>query len=315
MRPTARGPSTRLPRVRRSASARLFAAALLSLWVASASEARAQAAIGEPLAAGDQLLFFFDTRSPRVTFVNVSNPASTAVALEISIPVAGVREVIELGPRSNRIVDPTTLAPEQRGLLAVTPIVSADDRRPVVPPAALLGNYTLANLELGSAFGGNALARNAVRGTAPAARGSIVDGDAIRYQLIDPEQLAIPVYYNPMTLGPPELDGNRLLLAAFSDGYDGGEFSLLERSGSVEARFFDRDGAEVAVANAPLTAGLLDTDLETLAGTSLDSSGKVFLRFLPAVVESGSFVGLFAQTLETFGAGGVLPELALSGGS
>jgi hypothetical protein len=284
---------------------------LAGLW---SSNVHAQAEIGEPLAAGDQLIFFFDTRAPRVTFVNVSNPAGTAITLEVLIPAAGVRDVIELGALANQVIDPTALAPGQRGLFVVTPIVAPGDHRPVVPPAPLLGNYTLANLELGSAFGGNALARRAVNGAELASPGTIVDGVGIRYQRIDPGQLAIPVYYNPATLGPPELDGNRLLLGAFVDQYDDGQFSLAARVGNVEARFFDREGIEVAAASVLLAGEVLDIDLETLAGKPLDSSGKVFLRFSPRAT-SGNFLGLFAQTLETFGAGGVLPELLLPNGS
>jgi len=59
---------------------------------------------------------------------------------------------------------------------------------------------------------------------------------------------------------------------------------------------------------------VLDIDLETLAGMPLDSSGKAFLTFSPRAT-SGNFLGLFAQTLETFGAGGVLPEVLLPNGS
>src|SRR5262249_12487240 len=146
-----------------------------------------------------------------------------------------------LTARGNRVYDPTVLAPGVRGLIVATPVAGPDDHRPVVPPAPLLGNYTLANLELGSAFGGNALARRAVSGDVPAPPGSIVDGVATGYQLIDPAQLAIPVYYDPGTLGPPEFDGNRLLLAAFIDQYEGGQFSITPRPGSVDASFFDNE--------------------------------------------------------------------------
>jgi hypothetical protein len=293
---------------------RLASALLIAAVLGTSLPARAQSSIGEPLAAGDQLIFFFDTRNPRVTFVNVSNPADEAVTIEILIPAVDLRDEIELDALENRVIDPTALAPGQRGLLVLTPIVAADDHRPVVPPAPLLGNYTIANVELGAAFGGNALARRAVENDgdlAPA--GSIVDGGAIEYQLVSPAALAIPVYFDPQTLGPPEQDGNRLQLAAFGDDYDG-DYDLVPLPGDVEARFIDNAGVEVALRTVPLQDGLLDSDLETVAGTTLTSSGKAFLTFLPDGA-TGNFLGLFSQALGTFGAGGVLPELALSNGS
>lgn len=276
--------------------------------------AHAQSSIGEPLASGDQLLFFFDTRSPRVSFVNVSNPANEPVTIEILIPSAGLRESVQLDALGNQVIDPTVLAPDQRGLLVLTPIVDSEDHTPVVPPEPILGSYTIANLLLGAAFGGNALGRRAVEGGALATPGSIVDGATVRYQTVSPAALAIPVYFDPQTVGPPEQDGNRLRLAAFGDEYDGGEYDLVPLPGSVQAQFFDNGGTEVALRTAPLANGLLDIDLESLAGTELTSSGKVFLTFLPDGT-TGSFLGLFSQSLGTFGAGGVLPEVALSSGS
>jgi hypothetical protein len=276
--------------------------------------ARAQGTIGEPLAAGDQLLFFFDTRTPRVSFVSVSNPADEAVTIEVLIPAAGLRESVELPALGNQVIDPTALAPNQRGLLILTPILDSEDHQPVVPPEPILGSYTIANLLLGAAFGGNALARRAVEDGSFAAPGEIVDGSTVRYQTVSPASLAIPVYFDPSTVGPPEQDGNRLQLAAFGDEYDGGQYELVPLLGSVEAQFFDNGGTEVAQRTAPLANGLLDIGLEALAGTTLTSSGKVFLTFLPDGT-TGNFLGLFSQSLGTFGAGGVLPEVNLSTGS
>jgi hypothetical protein len=291
-----------------------FAIATLVATLGTSLTAQAQSSIGEPLASGDQLLFFFDSRSPRVSFVSVSNPANEPVTIEILIPSAGLRESIQLDARGNQVIDPTALAPEQRGLLVLTPIVDSEDHTPVVPPQPILGSYTIANLLLGAAFGGNALGRRAVEGGSLATPGSIVDGSTVRYQVVNPEALAVPVYFDPQTVGPPEQDGNRLRLAAFRDEYDGGEYDLAPLLGSVEAQFFDNGGTEVADRTAPLANGLLDIDLEALAGTELTSSGKVFLTFLPDGT-TGNFIGLFSQALGTFGAGGVLPEVELSSGS
>ena len=132
------------------------------------------------------------------------------------------------------------------GLAVVTPVVSSDDLTPVVPSQPIVGGFTFANLQLSSGFGQNPFARSAVGAGsgAPAAPGTQVDGVSVVYERFDPGILNIPVYFDPATLAPPANDGNRILIAAFADRYDGA-FSIAPVSTQAAVTFFrQRGGAD-----------------------------------------------------------------------
>jgi hypothetical protein len=264
---------------------------------------------------GDQLIFFYDAREGRVPFLNVSNPSTQPVAIDfafypenLAARIGTVR--LELPGLGHEIVDPTTIAggavTGQAGLAVVTPIVSTSDPRPVVPPAPLVGSYTLANLTLGSGFGENPMGRRAVNSIGePAAPGSDVDGGTIRYQRFHPLVLAMPGYFNPQTLGPPENDGNRVILAAFTDAY-GSTFEIGAASRSATAVFRNTGGAQVATGPVNVS-GVLLSNLQSLAGaTTLDSSGKLFLELADG---DGNVFGIYSQSLATFASGGRMPAV------
>ena len=90
----------------------------------------------------------------------------------------------------NVVIDPTSSSIAggavngNAGLAVVTPITSATDAHPIVPPEPLTGGYTLANLQLTAAFGENPYGRLAVGGNGQrATAGAAVDGISGRRQV------------------------------------------------------------------------------------------------------------------------------------
>jgi hypothetical protein len=254
---------------------------------------------------------FYDARASRVPFISIANPAGEAVVVRADfynsdLTVIIASQTITLEGGANVVLDPTTLnggvVNGNVGLAVITPTRSETDLQPVVPPAPLMGNWTLANLDLASAFGENVFGRFAMRQSGErASAGSTVDGNSIRYQRIDPPVVVIPAHYNPQDLGAVEFDGNRVVLAVFRERYDAG-FQLVPHFERLHASFVDRFGVLVAERSVEVY-GLLTSDLVSLAGVQLRSSGKVFFERLDRD-SGGNTFGVFSQSLGTFGAGG-----------
>jgi hypothetical protein len=290
---------------------------LLTLGLAIAASAAGAAAqtIGVPDVSGDQLLYVYDARTNRVPFLTVANPSDETVFIDVAFYSQDLSSrlgggVIELVSAANRVIDPTSdfggPANGNAGLAVLTPVVSASDATPIVPPEPLVGGFTLANTQLGSGFGENPFARFAVTSSGDRAEpGTTVDGSAVSYERIAPEILVLPVYFNPQTLEPPERDGNRVVLATFEDQY-GTPFEVSGRSDSASARFFDASGVPIATTTVTVN-GVLLSNLQEIAGGAnvLNGSGKVFFDVDPG---SGNYFGLFSQSLGTFASGQRLPE-------
>ncbi len=294
--------------------ARKFFGALAALALMMPASAMAQTSIDVPLVTGDQLIFFFDARENRQTFISVANPSSEAVDIQIDFYGSSMES---LGSQSNTlvaagnvIIDPsaTSATSGNYGVALVTPVAGG---AAVVPPAPLTGTFTLANLSLESGFGQNPMGRMAVDSTGELAPvGAAVDGASYSYQTISPDVLSIPVYYNPNSGG--EGSGNAIILVAFDDSYEGG-FSITSRSLTPITAFFNNQGVEVAVSEFGVD-GVYLGDLEGTAGAALTSSGKVFFD-----VDSlgGNVFGLYNQSLQTYSAGQRLvsvPAIPTGGG-
>lgn len=289
--------------------------ALAAILVSSAASSQT---IGTPGVSGDQLVYIYDARDGRVTFLNVANPSSDTIFIDVALYSQDLTQelasdTLSLGPAANTVIDPTSFggggADGAAGLAVVTPVESAENLTPVVPPQPIVGGFTLANLNLMSGFGQNPFARYAVNGSgSPAAPGTEVDGATIAYQRFDPGILMVPVYFNPADLGPPEDDGNRVLIVAFADDYDGA-FGISPVSTSAAASFFDASGVLIAE-NTTAVNGVLLSDLQAMAGeSSIDgSSGKAFFEI---AANGGNVFGLFSQSLSTFAAGQRMPAVAV----
>lgn len=296
--------------IQHGGSARVLLATTLLAVLGVAHGAGAQSTIAVPDVRGDQLLFVFDARPSRVSFLLLSNPGDAPVTVELALYPASLASrlgatSITLAAAGHAVIDPGSVAggagAGNAGLAVATPIAGQGDPTPVVPPVPLTGSFTLANTALASAFGENAFGRLAVTsGGARAAAGSIVDGGSVKYQRIAPAVLAIPVYFAPATLGPVENDGNRVVLAAFADRYAAG-FSLAPADAAVDAVFFDGGGVRV-VERSLTVSGVLLSDLQSVAGPdrALSGSGKAFFAI---DAPGASVLGVFSQSLGTFASG------------
>lgn len=265
--------------------------------------------------AGDQLLFPFDGRGPRQTFLLVSNPSDQEVHIQVVLYptnlIAPLGSFVESLPAFGvTLIDPVAsseLGAGVAGLAVVTPIAAPGDERPVVPPAPLVGVLTQANTELDAAFGENPCARLAVTSEGlRAPPGSIVDGTQVAYQRLVPTTLIVPGFFDPASLGDPVLDGNRLVLVGFADQYLESGFALSPIDSQALVTIVDRDGTPHPPARTPLS-GMVVTNLQEVAGnTDLSGSGKVFLEFDAG---QGNVFGLFSMALGSFGLGVHLPSV------
>src|SRR5262249_13638047 len=124
--------------------------AAVGLGLGVARDGRAQSTVSTPDPIGDQLIFFFDARSGRVPFLNVSNPASTSVVVEVAFYGNGLAArlgatTLTLPGFGSKVIDPTSsdfggVGTGNAGLAIVTPIKSTSNSQPVVPPLPLVGN-------------------------------------------------------------------------------------------------------------------------------------------------------------------------------
>ena len=293
--------------------------AALALVGANASVAVAQTTIRTPSVSGDQLIFLYDARPDRVSFLNVANVANETIHVNVAIYATDlttqlVGQTISLGPAANTVVDPTSFgggaAANTAGLAVFTPVMSPDNATPVVPPQPIVGGFTLANVVLASGFGQNPFARAAINvgSSMRAPAGTVVDGNSVAYERFAPGILNIPAYFDPATLSPPANDGNRILLAAFADQYDGG-FSLSPLQTNAAVTFFDNSGVRIAE-NSITINGVFFSDLQSVAGNAMitGSSGKVFFALGQ---NAGNVFGLFSQSIGTFAAGQRMPAVDL----
>ncbi|HYC22895.1 MAG TPA: hypothetical protein VEI94_09330 [Candidatus Bathyarchaeia archaeon] len=308
----------------RTAAAAIVLASMM-LCASRPTAALAQSTISTPLASGDQLIFFYDARTGRTPFLSFSNPASSGINVDVAFYDAGLDSRISelscsLGAASNLLIDPTASTPPaactvvtgagaangNAGLAVITPVSGSGSTQAVVPPAPLTGNFTLANLTLGSAFGENAFGRLAVNGDgSKATAGQNVDGNAVRYQRFTPAVLMVPVYFNPNTLGAPENDGNRVILAEFNDQY-GARFDVTPLSDSPTATLFTNVGHQLSSQTLSVTGVLLSNLQEVSGNAAFGSSGKAFFTVNPG---GGNAFGIFSQSQGTFASGQRMPAV------
>jgi hypothetical protein len=208
------------------------------------------------------------------------------------------------------MLEPSRETASRPNRVAVASILNGDGLP--VHNRVLQGNFTVANLATGSAWGSPAAGRGArdFIGREPPS-GTVVDGVSTKYQIIQPDALVLATYYNPQTLAPVADHGNQLIFVNFVDGLgDGVGFSAPLTPASTNWLFFVRRGADgTAVSTQVEVTGITERDLVSVLGAEANGTpgGGGFVR--GAGTENANRFIFFVQSLGTFGTGYLLPSI------
>ena len=257
------------------------------------------ATIEEARTTGDQLIFFYDARSPRVPFYNITNPCDEGVSISAVFHheggwVAGETR-IHLSAGGKSPLDPTSIdgVTGSAGIVSITPV--NEQGIPVVPRCFIMGTQTGANLNLSAAYGDNGFGRLAMRGSVHANSGEVVDCSRVKYEQVRPSAYMFN-HFNPSTLGPVEDDGNRVVLGMFLDKCLP-SFELSPAKLYVGVLMLDRNGNRVVEYGADFGPFLYNGNLQDLAdGEVLDSAGSVYLT-----VGGDNVISVICQTSQSLG--------------
>lgn len=274
----------------------------------------APSALERPDAQGDQLVFYYDARAAFTTFLTVRNvmPGEVTVSVHfhgpsfddppfahtLTLPAGGLR-VVDVGSLR------TSGLPAQAGAAFATGV---NETGTAVATGALTGNFTVANLATGSAWGAPAAARSAVNGDGSfPALGSVIDNQTVSLRPIRSAGLELAAYYDPDDLAPTALGGNQLIFVNFEDVPG---LPLGVHVAATDWSMFAARADGTTIANTGFTAtGVVVTNLEALLGGGVSgSSGSIrFTSFVFA--ERTTRLIFFAEALGTFGTGYLLPPI------
>ncbi len=310
----------------RSHGAALVAALALTTVVVSPARAIILTnpyAIDRPDANGDQLVFYYDARANFTTFINLHNEfldldvvvqfyrstfSSPLFTRTFSIPGGGSR-VIDVG--ALRTAEPALS--EDVGV-AIATAVNAEGK--AIVTRALSGNFTVANLQVNSAWGASAAARSAVEAAPPPALsdgsslpaiGTVIDGTTVVLPPIQPTNAHLALYYDPTSLAPAGLGGNQLIFVSFED-VPGEIYTAQSAPTTWAVNVVRSDGSPIGPVDAFVASGVTVTDLASVAGPGVNgSSGSMSFNALPTSSFVTRFV-FFTETLGTFATGYLLPQ-------
>ncbi len=263
---------------------------------------------------GDQLLYFWDGRDGFTTFLAVRNLGADDLTIEMQLygPDLGepFADVVSVPAHGAEIFDIQEL--RDRGLdtdfgLAVAHAIGPSGE-PVVS-RALAGSLTVANLSTSSAWGTTATARIAVAldggETQLPPAGDVIDGESVLLRAVRPEGVVLPLYFDPDSLDPAELDGNQIVFLSFNDE-PGIPFRASARGTTWAIEAHTSDGTALSPADWT-SEGVAVSDIVSVLGEeSRGSSGSATLR----AVAGGAYnrILFFTQSLANFGTGFLLPE-------
>ena len=314
------------------------------LQVALAAAPAAAGLLFNPLATqvpdtvGDQLVFYYDARDGFTTFLNIRNNDDSFDLCNVhlifysggfSLPF-----VMDFGPLMHGSLRTIDIGAVRDAGLAKMPGVAiayatslgtgsdCDLNTPIVT-RMLTGNFTVANLATGSAWGSPAPARSAVTPTMmnPASgvgspsgigegfttppRGTPIDGSTVLLQPIQPGTVDLASYYDPNSLAPVSQSGNQLIFVSFAD-LSGSAYSAIPATTTWHVTATRKDGTPIAETTFG-ASGVTVTDLASVAGAGVNgASGSIRFdaQFSANPVTQLAF---FAEALGTFGTGYLLP--------
>lgn len=134
---------------------------------------------------------------------------------------------------------------------------------------------------------------------------------SVQFQRFAPDVLTVPFYFNPTTLSDPATDGNRILLAAFTDTYDNTGFRIPPTTPGFSFDYVMEGSARTTLVNTfsdvgrtdPIAVnGVLFTNVQTLAGSvPLTTQGKVaFIASTSPIPNDANIFGLVSQAVGPF---------------
>lgn len=284
--------------------------------------------IQRPDAVGDQVIYYYDARAGFTTFLTVRNTGLTELAVHFLFYSGGFsvpfeREVT-LASGQLRILNIGELRDLGLGSQpGVALAFAVNGSGAALVSRALTGNFTVANLATGSAWGAPAAARSALEfpmpvepasGEGPSGvpyveppLGTIINGTTVFLQPIQPQRLDLAAYYDPNDLEPVAESGNQLIFLSFAD-VSGATYSATPASTSWGVHAVRNDGTLIADTTYGLS-GVNVSDLASVAGSGVNgASGSIEFSALsspPAVTR----LIFFAEALGTFGTGYLLPTL------
>jgi hypothetical protein len=298
----------------------------LSTLPARAGVAINPAAIDRPDGKGDQVIFYYDARTNFTTFINLNNDGGSDLSVQVLFYGPGFSEpfvqTITLAGGGTTIIDvgalksatPSAL-PAQFGVAIATAI---NDAGKTVVSRALSGNFTVANLQVLSAWGASGAARTAISSEALLRRhtveeitlspdlGTVIDGTTVLLPPIQPLNAHLALYYNPEALAPASLGGNQLIFASFED-VSGETYSAASASTdwTVDAR--SSNGTPITLMADFLVNGVAVSDIVSVVGAGANgSSGSMSFNATTSGAALNRFI-FFTETLGTFGTGYLLP--------
>jgi hypothetical protein len=292
----------------------LVAVVLLSA-ARSAGAGESVPVLQTPDSTGDQVVFYYDARPDFTTFLALRNGSEgdRVVSVLFYGPNFGTpfTKILPLAGGRATIIDVGALRadglPAQAGVALATAVNGAGQ---IIATNALTGNFTVANLLTGSAFGAAGAARSALDKDGFAlVRDTVIGVENGVLEPIQPRSALLGVYYDPATLAPVSASGNQLIFVNFVDHYTP---TYGADSGSTTWTVFATAANGIGFPDGSFTAnGVTVTDLASVLGSGVSgqAGGLAFLA------ESGT-PGLtrlvyFAEALGTFGTGYLLPPITL----
>jgi hypothetical protein len=272
------------------------------------------APLAQPAAVGSQLIFYFDTRPGFTTFANVYNTAIIPVFLRVDFwgqnfdvkttdlltLAAGEQRVIDVGNELKASVNPA----QHQGIAVATLV---DESGNAIEFPALTGNFTVANLATGSAWGAPAAARsarNAADGSA-AERFSVVDGTNVVYQPIRPDRVVLAAFYDPRSLAPASAHGSQVIFVNFANNGSAGAVTTATTEWVVNGT----RGDQTLLFDTVSVRGVADIDLVALLGDDANGGAGAIIFGTDKGNDGDSRLIFFAEALGTFGTGYLLPLL------
>ncbi len=289
--------------------------AVLMLCANDASAGVAERVLETPDSFGDQVISYYDARADFTTFIALRNGSFDNLAVQVLFygPTFDTPFTKTVAIASGRltIIDVGALRgqglPAQNGVAIATVVNEAGD---IVATGALAGNFTVANLLTGSAFGSYGAARSALTDAGDAlATGTVIGPMTALLEPIRPSSALLAAYYDPATLAPVSASGNQLIFINFRDSYDPSYRAL---SGLTDWDVVAVAGNGIGFPEKTFTAtGVTVTDLVTLLGPGANGLAGGIGFFASPVGPGLNRLVYFAESLGTFGTGYLLPPIQL----